>query len=297
MAVDVSIILVNYNSGKYLPDCLGSIYTHTKGISFEIILVDNASTDNSFATICEAFPAIRGLKNPSNLGFAAANNLGAKYAKGKCLLFLNPDTLLTSDSITALFRFLSQPDPKMAACGGCLQNPDGSYAVSYGNFPTLFQQFSDIGFRVFYRKRYEKELSISPACTFNMPQPVQYLSGADIMIKKAIFLQMGGFDEKYFMYYEDTDLFYRLHKAGYQSWLLPQVKIIHIGSSTTNSDGRFNYLKYEMMEKSKYIYFATNHGSGSVFLAKTFQMIALFTHYFGKFNYSLLRTIKITFRG
>ncbi len=296
MTIDVSIIIVSYNSGQFLQNCLESIYAHTKGVSFEIILVDNASTDNSFVTICETFASIRGLKNSSNLGFASANNLGAKSAQGKYLLFLNPDTLLKDDAIAAMYQFLESSDKNVAACGARLQNADGSYSVSFGNFPTLFQQFSDIGFRTFYKRYYDKKLSISPPCNFTDPHPVGYLSGADIFIRKEIFEKIGGFDERFFMYYEDTDLFYRLHKAGYQSWLLPQVSITHIGSSTSDSDGTFNYSKYSMLEKSKYLYFAKNHGSGSVFLAKTFQLIALLLH-IGKFRYNLLKVIRITLKA
>lgn len=296
MAVDVSIIIVSYNSGQYLKNCLESIYGQTKGVSFEIILVDNASTDNSFVTICEAFVSICGLLNKENLGFSAANNIGASHASGKYLLFLNPDTLLVDDAITAMYQFMESAGPAVAACGARLQNTDGTYSVSFGNFPTLFQQFSDIGFRAFYKRYYDRKLSISPPCNFTDPQPVGYLSGANIFIRKEIFQKIGGFDERYFMFYEDTDLFYRLHKSGYLAWLLPQVTITHIGSSTIDPDGKFNYSKYSMLEKSKYLFFAKNHGAGSVFWAKTFQVIALLLH-IGKFQYNLLRMIKITVRG
>ena len=296
MTKDVSIVIVSYNSGQFLNNCLESIYAHAKGLSFEIILVDNASTDNSFVTICETFVTICGIKNKENLGFSAANNIGSSHASGKYILFLNPDTLLVDDAITTMHKFLESADNTVAACGARLQNRDGSYSVSFGNFPTLFQQFSDIGFRAFYKRYYDRKLSISPPCNFIVPQPVGYLSGADIFIRKDIFQQIGGFDERYFMYYEDTDLFYRLHKAGYHSWLLPQVSITHIGSSTSDSDGTFNYSKYSMLEKSKYLFFAKNHGSGSVFLAKTFQLIALLLH-IGKFRYNLLKVIRITLKA
>ncbi len=293
MTIDVSIVIVNFNSGQYLKNCLESIYNCTKGVSFEIILVDNASTDGSFEKIREDFTSIFGLKNDSNLGFAAANNIGAKSAQGKYLLFLNPDTLLVDDAISAMYQFLESADNMVAACGARLQNPDGTYSVSFGNFPTLFQQFSDIGFRAIYKRYYDRKLSISPPCNFTDPQPVGYLSGADTFIRKDIFLKLGGFDEAYFMYYEDTDLFYRLHKAGYQSYLLPEVSITHIGSSTSDSDGTFNYSKYSMLEKSKYLYFAKNHGACSVFWAKTFQTFSLLFHV-GKFHYSLKKMLRIT---
>ena len=297
MAVDVSIIIVNYNSGQYLPDCVESIYAHTKGISFEIIVVDNNSTDDSFCEICEKFVPICGLKNPTNLGFGAANNIGARKAAGKYLFFLNPDTILTDDAVSAFYKFLTESNPQIAACGGRMQKPDGEYAVSFGHFPTLFQHFSDIGFRVLFKGFYNKRLSLSPPCNFTIPQQVDYISGADIFIRSAVFEKLDGFDEHFFMYYEDTDLFYRLSKAGYQTWLLPQVKIIHHESPAAHPGGSFNYTKYSMLEKSKYLYFAKNHGAGSVFWVKLFQLFELVFHYFGRYRYSLPKTVGITLKA
>lgn len=294
MAVDVSIIIVNYNSGQYILDCIESIYLHTKGVDFEIIVVDNNSTDDSFCEICEKFVTICGLKNPTNLGFGAANNIGARQASGEYLLFLNPDTILIQDSVTEFYQFLEGSERQIVACGGRMQKPDGEYAVSFGHFPTLFQQFSDIGVRALYKKHYDRRLSLSPPCDFTEPRKVEYLSGADIFIRKAVFEQLGGFDERFFMYYEDTDLLYRLEKTGYRAYLLPQVHLIHKESTPDNPDGSFNYTKYTMLEKSKYLYFAKNHGTGPVFWAKLFQLLALVFHYFGRYRYSLRRVWGIT---
>jgi len=296
MQVLVSIIIVNFNCGKYIINCLKSIYDHSKGIDFEIILIDNGSVDNSLPEIRKKFPEIRIITNPHNIGFGAANNIGAKHAAGEYLFLLNPDTLLLNDCLSFFIRFLSAARNNVVSCGGRLETASGAYSVSFGNFPSLFQQFSDIGFKIFYKKFYIKHLSISPPCHFDTPQEVGYLSGANIFIKKDIFLKMNGFDERFFMYFEDTDLFFRLRNEGYKAYLLPAVKIVHYGDSALLPNGSFNYAKYAMAEKSKYLYFAKNIGSASVFLIKIFQVVSLVIHYFGRYRYNLCKMVRITLK-
>jgi hypothetical protein len=257
-------------------------------------VVDNGSTDGSLCAIRKKFVKICGIENSLNIGFGAANNIGAKQAEGEYLFFLNPDTVLLNDCLSIFIHFLSETGNDVVSCGGRLETASGGYSVSFGNFPSIFQQFSDIGFRVLYKRFYNKHLSISPPCNFNTPQEVGYLSGADLFIKKDIFLKMGGFDEQFFMYFEDTDFFLRLSKAGYTAYILPGVRIVHFGDSAILPDGSFNYAKYAMTEKSKYLYFAKNIGAGSVFWVKLFQLLALVFHCFGRHRYSLRKTVRIT---
>ena len=105
-----------------------------------------------------------------------------------------------------------------------------------------------------------------------------YISGADIFIRREVFLQAGGFDEEYFMYYEDCDLFYRLNKSGYRAVILPDVKIVHHKSVSTATGEGFNYQKYALMEKSKYVYFGKNHGVLSAKIVRLFQKVADVLH-------------------
>lgn len=299
MPVQVSVIIVNYNSGQDILNGLESIYTHTKGVEFEVIVVDNGSTDNSVGELQEIQKVrarITLLTTGENKGFGAANNIGARHATGDYLLFLNPDTLLVNDAISDFYGFLEKSEKSVAACGGRLIKSDGEYAVSFGHFPTLFQQFSDIGFRSLYKGYYNRRLSISPSCDFTEPRPVDYLSGADLCIRKSVFDELCGFDEEYFMYYEDTDLFYRLNQAEYQAYILPRVTVIHQESSPEKPDGAFNYTKYSMLEKSKYLYFKKHHGGCAVILSKMFQLISLVAHWKGKYRYRLGRVVGITLK-
>ena len=294
--MQVSVIIVNFNSGKYLHNCLKSIFDQVKEIGFEVIVVDNGSNDDAIHEICNRFAHTRIITNPGNAGFGAANNTGAGEAAGDYLFFLNPDTVLMNDCLSLFTRFLAEKANDAASCGGRLETPDGGYSVSFGHLPSIFQQFSDIGFRLFYKGYYNSHLSISPPWSFDTPQPVAYISGADIFIKKDIFLNMGGFDERFFMYFEDTDLFFRLSKAGYRSFILPEARIVHYGGTAVLPDGSFNYAKYAMTEKSKYFYFAKNVGPGSVFWLKIFQILSLIIHYKGRYRYDLRKMAGITLK-
>lgn len=295
--MQVSIIIINFNCGQYIFNCIESIYSFTTENDFEIIIVDNNSDDGSVSELIKKFPEIKIINNSQNIGFGAANNTGARKAAGEYVFFLNPDTVFLNDCVSIFMRFFSESGNDAVSCGARLETASGNYSVSYGNFPSVFQQFSDIGFRVLYKKSYDKFLSISPPCNFDTPQKVGYLSGAGIFIKKNIFQKAGGFDERFFMYYEDTDLFFRLNKAGYQSFIVPEARIVHFGCSAILPDGSFNYAKYALMEKSKYLYFAKNIGTWSVFWAKLFQMLSLAVHYFGRYRCSLRKMWGITLKA
>ena len=294
MEIQVSIIIVNYNCEEHTCNCIDSIYKHVTNLNFEIIVVDNASSTVNI--LLERYPEIKLIVNKENLGFGSANNIGVRQASGNYIFFLNPDTILLNDAVSLFYEFLKNKSNDVACCGGNLVNADGSPNISYGNFPSVLQQFSDIGFRIFYKRFYSENLSLGQYCYFRNIKKVSYLSGSAFFIKKQLFESIGGFDEHFFMYYEETDLFLRLEKAGYKSYILPDVKIIHLESVTTKCELPFNYGKWAMMEKSKYYYFTKNRNSFTSLCVRLFQIISLFVIYFHnpkKFN--LKKAIIITF--
>jgi len=298
MGITVSIIIVNYDCEEHTCNCIDSIYKDIRGPCFEIIVIDNASSVSSVNTISVRFPGIKLIVNEKNKGFGAANNIGARHALGKYLFFLNPDTLLLSDAVSQFYDFLENTTNDIACCGGNLVKADGSPNTSYGNFPTVLQQFSDIGFRVFYKKLYAEKLSMAKACDFKDIRPIDFLVGAAIFIKKQLFEAIGGFDERFFMYYEETDLFFRLDKAGYKTYLLPEVKIVHLEGVTTKSGEPFNYGKWKMMEKSRYYYFTKNRGRFTSLCVRLVQMLSLTLLYcFGSTPVNLKKAIKITVKA
>jgi len=282
MQPDISVIIVNYNTERYLDTCIGSVFSQTQGCSFEVIVVDNASDNDPEPVLSEKYPQVRFFRNDTNRGFGAANNIGVSGSKGEYLFFLNPDTVLMNDCIGLFFRFMISANSHLrtAACGGNLVNTDGSPAPAWGNLPTLSLLFSDLGFRRLYRDYYDNRLATYGFCNFREERAVPYISGADLFIRKDIFLKVGGFNEQYFMYYEDADLGYRLKREGNKTYLLPEAKILHHESRSTRNGNGFNYRKYELLEKSKYLYFKKNHGFIAAHIAKDLQFVALLIHVF-----------------
>jgi len=277
MNPDVSVIIVTYNTEGYLDACITSICNLTQSCSFEIIVVDNASDHNPERELAEKYPKVRFFRNNTNRGFGAANNIGVSGSKGEYLFFLNPDTVLLNDCIGIFHRFMNSDSRtgRAVACGGNLVNTDGSPAPAWGNLPTLRLLFSDLGFRKLYRNYYDRRLATYGYCDFSEPHVVPYISGADLFIRKDIFLKVGGFNEHYFMYYEDADLCHRLKRGGYSIHLLPEAKILHHESRSTRNGKEFNYRKYELLEKSKYLYFKKNHGFVAAHIAKDLQFVSL----------------------
>jgi GT2 family glycosyltransferase len=298
MKTGVSIIIVNYNCAEHTCNCIASIYKYCLGTSFEIIVVDNASAGDFVNVITERFPDVKLIVNGKNLGFGVANNIGVRVALGKYLFFLNPDTILLSNAVSEFYSFLENSGAEVGCCGCNLVTLDGKPNTSFGNFPSVLQQFSDIGFRSLYKRYYNEKLTMAKRCDFNEVIIVDYLVGAAVFIKKQIFEAIGGFDEGFFMYYEETDLFFRLNKAGYKSYILPKIKIIHLEGITTESEAAFNYERWVMMEKSRYYYFTKNKGVFTSICVRLVQLLSLTLLYcFGKTPVNLKKAIWITLKA
>lgn len=271
MNIEISIIIINYNCETYIYKCIESIYKQTKDISFEIIVVDNDSTDNSLVIIREAFPEIRIIENRKNIGFGAANNVGARQAKGSYLLLLNPDTLLLNNALRLFYDHAKSIKENLGCSGGNLLDDKLKPANLGGNFPSLFQLFSDIGFRHFYPHYYKRQVSLMlTEETLPKQMSIDCICGADLFISKAVFNQMNGFDEDYFLYYEDTDLCYRLKKEGYDNYIVPEVRIIHLESAAIIDDRseKLNMRKFSFFEKGKQLFFRKSYGYRAVIAAK-----------------------------
>jgi GT2 family glycosyltransferase len=281
--VQVSIIIVNYNCKNELPPCVQSIVDWTNGVNYEIILVDNASTDDSILLIKKLFPQIRIIENGKNLGFGAANNVGAQVANGEYLLLLNPDTILLNNAVKFFYDFaLSNKHKNYGAIGGLLLNERMEPANIGGNFPSLLQLFSDLGFRVFYKKYYQKNISLLGTIhTLAEDHIIDCICGADLFIEKKIFHKIGGFDEDYFLYYEDTDLCFRLVKAGYSNIICTKVSIQHLESVSIvdNRADRINERKFIFFENGKQLFFKKSYGSKTLPIVKLFSVLFLFTRW------------------
>src|SRR5690606_8417005 len=183
------------------------------------IVVDNASTETSAAAL-QAVEGIRLIRNAENPGFGCANNQGAAAATGEYLFFLNTDTWLLNDAATLLTRYLGA-HPGVGCCGADLFTAGGQKQVAYGNFPSLSETIAGLGFHRFFPRYYRRHLAIGVRNEHTVPQTVDYVSGAAMCIRRSLFLRLGGFDPDFFLYFEETELAWRLKKTGYQSVLVP----------------------------------------------------------------------------
>lgn len=271
--MDVSIIIVNYNTKDLISNCLKSIFEQTVEVKFEIIVVDNASIDGSQQLLKNNFPNILLIESPENLGFGKANNLGAKHAKGKYLFLLNSDTELIENSIKFLIEYFEQEkEIKLGAVGCKLVNKNLDPQASFGNFPSIYQELFEYGLRKIFNSYYNKKLSIGILGEENCIRAVDYLSGADILIQKKIFDSINGFDEDFFLYYEETEMCFRLKKRGYEIIWNPLTKIIHIEGASSKNNNFNNYLKLRQYYKSKFLYYKKCHG---IYYAKFVKFITV----------------------
>lgn len=240
--MDVSVIIVNYNTCELLDNCLEAIRNHTHDVEYEVIVVDNASTDKSRDMIYEKYPWVSFVESDKNLGFGQANNLGFKYSIGRNIFLLNSDTLLIENSIKILSDTLDN-DKTIGAVGGILIGKDGQQVHSYGKFPT------------FWGKLLGKKFVITDV-DFKENTKVDYITGADLMIPRSVWDKTGGFDPEFFLYYEETDLEKRIASLGYHRVLAPSTKIIHLEGESAkierNSSGKDNWKNIVMFRSMLY---------------------------------------------
>jgi hypothetical protein len=236
--MDLSIIIVNWNSADYAAQCVSSIYSQTKNLEYEVIIVDNASTDESCRVFQERLPRLKLIRNAENLGFAKANNLGFEYSNGRNLLFLNPDTDLRMPAINLMHSCL-ESSPSVGILGCKLLNTDLTIQTTcIQSYPTILNQMIDIDRlrRLFPRW---KLWSMRPLFEENhgLPVEVDMVCGACLMVKRQVFQKVGRFDPDYFMYTEDLDLCYRVKSAGWKVCYLGSATIVHHGGQSSKKKG------------------------------------------------------------
>jgi GT2 family glycosyltransferase len=237
--MDLSIIIVNYNTKEITRNCIKSIYESHLHIKFEIILVDNASTDGSIEMIQHEFPNVTLIKNPDNRMFAKANNQGIKLSKGKFILLLNSDTLVNENNIEKLVRFMEE-NPKVGCVGPRVLNSDGSVQSEGRVFLNLHFLITHLLQVARWPIRQKLKCHLLPYGYYlNFEQgkvrKVGWISGCCMLIKKDLINKIGLLDENFFFYNEDREFCYRGWKNGFETWVYPQSEIIHLGGVSTNS--------------------------------------------------------------
>jgi N-acetylglucosaminyl-diphospho-decaprenol L-rhamnosyltransferase len=245
----LSVVLVNWNTLHHLIPCLRSIFKANIPWPFEVIVVDNNSTDTTKTTIPSLFPQVRLIENQENLGFATAVNQGARQARGEYLLLLNPDTVVDGTSLQTMVKFMQQ-SPDAGVVGGALLNTDGSFQASYARFSSLLQETLialGIGDRLW--RGYPSHHRESGT------QAVDWICGACLLVRRRPFLRVGCLDEEYVMYSEEVDLQYRLQRKGWKTYYLPHVRTVHHGGG---SQGRWR--RRSAIYRGKLLFYRKNLG-------------------------------------
>lgn len=266
--MDVSIIIVNYNSIDVITDAINSIIEKTKDLSYEIIVVDNASPDNSADIIEKDYEdRVKLIRSDENLGFGKANNLGASYACGKYLFLLNPDTVLINNAVEVLYDFM-ETHPKAGVAGGNLYGVDKvSAAPSFClSFPSVSSEKKESSWHKILMdkvkqkqnktgKPFEKEFNYS-----EKDIAVAYIFGADMIVLKSLFEETGGFDPDFFMYAEEAELQWRIQKTGYQICNVSSARIVHLEGMSSKQQNVFNEKQFRWRMESQLLFFEKCYG-------------------------------------
>jgi GT2 family glycosyltransferase len=232
--MDVSIIIVNWNTKKLLKDCLVSIYEQTSSIDFEVIVVDNFSSDGSAEMVKAEFPKTILIENKENRGFAAANNQAIEIARGKYVLLLNSDTVVLDKAIEKTLSF-ADANPGTAAFGCRVLNPDGTVQTTCFMFPSILNMIlsSTYLYKLFPGSKFFGREQMT-WWDRNDVREVDVVTGCFILVRRETIEQTGTLDELFFMYGEETDWCYRMKKNGWKIMFTPAGQIIHYGGQSAS---------------------------------------------------------------
>ncbi len=260
MMPNVSVLIVSYHSRDRLDACLTSVLSQTERAS-EVIVVDNASTDGSAALLRERYPQVRLIENAANVGFAAAVNQAARTAQGRYLFLLNPDATVLGKAIDTLCAFLDQ-HPEAGIGAPRVLDEQGQLQHNAYRFPTLTSSLrlalSHTPLRLLLRRPRRAGYDL----TSDQPQGVEAVAGCALAIPSALWRQLGGLDEGFFLYGEDTDLCWRAWRDGRQVVYMPAAAVIHAGggSTQTTSDTLLRHKQGAHMLRSRYYFLKKTQG-------------------------------------
>jgi len=288
---DLSVIIVSYNTREILRACLDKVLQAGEGMNMQVIVVDNASRDGSAEMVQQDFPTIQVIASDINLGFAAGNNLGFKHASGRYIVLLNPDAMLPTDALQVAMQHMEEnPDAGMG--GARLLGRTGKLEPSARKFPSLLNEILVIsglaarfpGSRFF--GRFDRSWD-DP----ERPAKVDWVPGAFAIIRKSALLEIGEFDERFFLYYEEVDLCRRFNNGGWGIWYWPDIIVRHWGgeSSKTVEHVEFSSSGSQLTlwrMRSALLYYRKHHGAISTWLVSQLEM-----------SWHLIRKIKARMDG
>jgi len=258
----VSAIIVNWNGGKFLRDCIASPYRELGWPLREIILLDNASSDQSVESVQHAFPAVAIVRTGGNLGFARANNLGILASQSESVLLMNNDAVANPGSIGSLVAVMEQDD-RIGIVGPQLRNPDGSLQLSYGRFPSVLRVVG--GLRIRKVDRYYEGTG------YENPHDVDWMTGACLLVRRRMLEEIGLLDERFFFNYEDVDLCKRAHDRGWRCVYTPDASVMHQkAGSSVNPEMKERILLEK--RRSQLLYYSKHGSIESFYLIKALNL-------------------------
>lgn len=258
----VSIVIVNYNTCRILDECIVSIKNETK-VDYEIIVVDNASADGSCQMLREKHPNVKLIENQGNVGFARANNQGFSIANGKYFFMLNSDTVVLDGAIDKLAAFMDE-HPDVGICGPRNEGTEGELQYSCDHFPSFWNNlWSYANFANRFPKIALFRRGLMRYWDYSVQRDVEKIMGCALMVRNDLYRQLGGLDNSYFMYFEETDLCYQVRKAGLRTIYFPDACIIHYGGASALSQQDEKVVNTTIASyyyTSQYYFYLKNYG-------------------------------------
>lgn len=257
----LSIVIICWNDRKVIENCLHSIYEQTRTLELEVIVSDNGSTDDSLTMIRREFPDVRILENGANLGFAKGNNAGIGVARGEYTLILNPDTIILERALEKLIAY-ADSKPEAGAFGCRVLNPDGSFQNPARPLPTVHGSLIaalNLRWLAYLSQLFASD--VYPGWGGRTERPIGYQSGCCVLFRTELLKRLGGFDERFFYHFEETDLCCRIWKSGSSILFSPSAEITHLGGQSV---GRFPIRFALETHRSGYRFFFKHYGRPSV---------------------------------
>jgi len=280
----ISIIIINYRQKEFTIKCVRSVFASTTGCPFEVIVVNNSPEEDLKALEVE-FPAVKIITN-ENKGFSHANNRGAVLAKGEYLFFLNADTIVRKDFTEDFLKTFEEK--KFGAAGLKLYNSDGTFQLSFGKRIDFFGEISNKKDEEKFRKR-DKEFMNSVEKKFSDTTEVDWVTGAAMIVRKECFEKVGGFDESFFLYYEDAELCKRFRDEGLPNYFFPYSDIVHYKGENTNED--FSSSGYLHAKRSQLNYYRMHCSPFQNRLLKMYLKLKFSLKYLSSFDKNYLKIL------
>jgi len=274
----VSVVIVSYNTREILHNCLRALFDNCRETDMEVFVVDNDSLDDSASMVKNDFPSVHLIANNQNLGFAAANNQAFVLTSGRYIILLNPDAYAMPSSIEQFIAFMDRT-PQCGLCGGKIISPEGRLEPSARRFPSVLSKLLTLS-------GLSGKFSDSPVLNrhefggfaHDRPIEVDWIPGTFTIIRKEMLDAIGAFDERYYLYYEETDLCLRAKHAGWKIFFIPEAGVTHIGgaSSKTRKDKTFDSKASQVLTfrmRSEWLYYRKNKGLSGVLSSAGIELL------------------------